>query len=319
MVYKEEFKQLDQLQAAELLPEQVTKVYVVHNPEAGSYDSALVREMLEQQFTDNNWEYTIYEITGQEEVTELVRAAAEQGYDLFVASGGDGTISSVASGLIGTGLPMAIIPAGTVNALARELKIPFDLGQALSLLGQQPAIAEIDALQVGEQFFLLQVGVGVSSLSMRETERDNIRRFGRLAYFWPGIKHLLNFQPQRFNLVVDGHRYRVRAAEVTVANASSLRGSPLRWGPNIRLDDGQVEACIIKARTALDYLRLGYNLVLKQESRDPSIRYLPVKQEITIDVNHPLPVEGDGEIIGKTPVQIQVVPKAVRIIVPGGD
>jgi len=318
MVYQEELKELDRLQAAELSSEQVVKVYVVHNPEAGSYDSVVVRKMLEQYFINRNWEYTIYEITGQEVATELVRTAAEQGYELFIAAGGDGTVSSVASGLVGTGLPMAIIPAGTVNALARELKIPFDLGEALGLLGRQHAIAEIDALQVGAQFFLLEVGVGIGSLSMHETERYQIRRFGRLAYFWPGLKHLLNFQPQRFNLVVDGHRYRVRAAEVVVVSASTLRGSPLRWGPNIRPDDGQVEACIIRARTALDYFRLGYNMILQQESRDPSIRYLPVKWEITIDVKRPLPVEGDGEIIGQTPVRVQVVPQAVRIIVPGG-
>jgi YegS/Rv2252/BmrU family lipid kinase len=316
MVYQENHEELKTYDETESLAEDGIKVYVVYNPEAGSYDAALVREMLERYFASTHWDYTIYEITGQENMGELIGEAVNQGYRLFIAAGGDGTISSVASGLAHTGLVMGIIPAGTVNALARELTIPIDLEGALQLLVGEHTVKEIDALRVGEQFFLLQIGVGLSSLSMRETERNNIRRFGRLAYFWPGIRHLMNFQPQRFTLVVDDKRYRVRAAEVTVTNASNLRGSPFRWGPHIRPDDGQVEACIIRARTGLDYLRLAWNVLLYQESRDPNVRYLTVRQKIAIAVDEPLPVEGDGEIIGQTPVQIQVVPQALRVITP---
>ncbi len=91
---------------------------------------------------------------------------------------------------------------------------------------------------------------------------------------------------------------------------------PLRWGPDIRSDDGRLDVCIIRARTLFDYLGLLWHALLGQHKRNPNIRYLIAERRIVISTRHPLPVQADGEIIGETPIKIRVAPHAVRVVVP---
>ena len=101
-----------------------------------------------------------------------------------------------------------------------------------------------------------------------------------------------------------------------VANGGVLGVPPFRWGPNIRPDDGKVDVCIVSARTALDYLGLIWHTILGQQRRDRNVRYLTAARNIAISADQPLPIQADGEIIGETPLQIDIVPNALKVIVP---
>jgi diacylglycerol kinase family enzyme len=169
---------------------------------------------------------------------------------------------------------------------------------------------------VGDKLFVLQIGIGIGSLMVRDTARAAKRRFGRAAYLWTGLKRLLGYQPQRFTIVVDGQRLRPRAAEIMIANGGMLGAPPLRWGPDIRPDDGRIDVCVVSARTAIDYIKVAWHIVSGQQRRGRYIRYLSAREQIIVSGDHPLPVQADGEIIGETPLTVQVVPSAVRVIVP---
>jgi diacylglycerol kinase family enzyme len=208
------------------------------------------------------------------------------------------------------------LPIGTSNVLARELEIPIRLEGACALLNEPLSTLDIDAMQVGKKYFILHIGIGVDSMVMRETDRASKRRFGRLAYIWNMLRQLVGFEPQRFMLVVDGKRSRMRAAQVLVANGGVLGVVPLRWGPNIHPNDGLINICVVNARTILDYLGIAWHTVLRQHRRSHRLRYLSAQQTISVNAKRRLPIQADGEIIGYTPVQIQVVPRAVRVIVP---
>jgi diacylglycerol kinase family enzyme len=171
-------------------------------------------------------------------------------------------------------------------------------------------------MQVGEKFYVLQIGIGIDSLMIRDTEREAKRRFGRAAYIWTAFTRLIGFQPARFTIVVDGLRSRPRASQVLVANGGVLGVPPFRWGPHIQPNDGRIDVCIVSARTVLDYLGFAWHTLLGQQRRDRHVRYISARQSIAISSDRPMPVQGDGEIIGETPVQIQVVPRAVQVIVP---
>jgi YegS/Rv2252/BmrU family lipid kinase len=293
-----------------------SRVFVVLNPVAGRSTAGDVRQALGRHFAAGTWQQEIYETTGQERVAEIVRGALVRGADLVVAAGGDGTVSDVAEALVHTDVPLGILPAGTANILARELGIPIDLDGACALLAGEHAATSIDAMQIGENYFVLHIGIGIDSLMIRDTERAAKRRFGRAAYLWAAARWLIGHQPRRFTIAVDGQRSRPRAAQVLIANGGVLGVSPLRWGLHIRPDDGQVDVCVISARTLFDYLRVGWHVVFGQHDRDPNIRYVSATRSITIDADRPLPAQADGEIIGQTPVQVRVVPDAVRLIVP---
>jgi YegS/Rv2252/BmrU family lipid kinase len=258
----------------------------------------------------------VYETSGDEQVADVVRAALEQGHDLVIAAGGDGTVSDVAEALIGTDVPLGIIPVGTANVLARELGLPLDLESACALLAGDRATTSIDAMQVGDKAFFLHIGVGIDSLMIRDTHRAAKRRFGRAAYVWSALKWLIGYQPRRFTIAVDGRRLRPRAAQVLIANGGVMGMAPLRWGPHIRPDDGRIDVCVLSARSLRDYLRIGWQVLMGHRRRSPNIRYLAAQRSIVIDCDRPLPIQGDGEIIGETPVQVQVIPDAVRVVVP---
>lgn len=296
-------------------PKYLTKVYIILNPMAGNCDADRVRRTLEQKMSAQ-WAYTIYETTGEECLADVIRQQIDQGYELFVAVGGDGTVSGVADGLAQTGLPLGIIPLGTGNALARELKIPQELDQALQILAGKQRTIIVDALKLEQRFFVLDISVGFSSFLMRETGRWSKQRFGRLAYVWTGIRQFIGFQPERFTLTVDGRSYRFRAAQVTVTNARIMGASPFQWGPHIKVDDGQLDLCIVRAWSLFSYIRLAWNLVWCREAQDPTMRYLPVTQEAVVDAERVLPVQADGESIGQTPVHVHVAPQILRVIIP---
>jgi YegS/Rv2252/BmrU family lipid kinase len=296
--------------------EQLSRVFVVLNPMAGNSTAADVHAALDRHFSAEIWTQEIYETTGDEQVADIVRTALERGCDLVVAAGGDGTVSEVAEALVHTDIPLGIIPVGTANVLARELGLPLDLEGACALLAGERATNSIDAMQVGDKAFFLQIGIGIDSLMIRDTDRAAKRRFGRAAYLWTALKWLIGYQPRRFTIAVDGRRLRPRAAQVLIANGGVQGMPPFSWGPHNSPDDGRIDVCVVSARSLSDYLRVGWQVLIGHRRRGPNISYYSAERSIVVDADRPLPVQADGEILGETPVQVQVIPDAVVVVVP---
>jgi diacylglycerol kinase (ATP) len=293
-----------------------SRLFVILNPAAGTYSAREVREALGRHFDRGDGSCEIYETTGREDLTEVARAAAERGFEVVVAGGGDGSVSAVANGLVGTSAALGIIPLGTANVLARELGIPVDPDGACALLSGPNSIARIDAIEAGHRHNYTQVGIGIDALMIRDTRREAKRRFGRLAYLWTGFTRLLGFQPRRFLTVVDGRSRRTRALEVVLANCGTMGQPPFRWGPNIRPDDGRISVCIIRARNLIDYLVLAWQVILNRHRSSRHVTFLVAERTIAVAVDKPLPVQADGEIIGETPVDARVIPSDMAVVVP---
>lgn len=298
--------------------QQQPQVLVVLNPLAGTCTADEVREALERHFTPVGKAYEVYETTGEkdEDIAAIVRAALERDFKMVVAVGGDGTVSEVAEGLIHTETPFGIIPAGTANVLARELGIPVVLDNACALIAGEHQMTSLDAMQVGEKYYILQIGIGLDSIMIRDTERTAKRRFGRAAYLWTAFTRLMGYQPRRFTIVADGQRTRPRAAQVLIANGGVLGTPPFSWGPHISPSDGRIDVCILSARVITDYLGVVWHSLIGQQRRDRRLRYLSATRSIMLTTDRPIPVQADGEIIGETPLQVHVVPSAVRVIIP---
>jgi len=205
------------------------RVFVVLNPMAGSSNALDIRQALQRKLGEQI-QIDIYETTGDEDVVAIVRDELANNPSVVVAAGGDGTISEVAEALVGTETRLGIIPVGTANVFARELGIPLDLDGACALLDDQPTTASVDAMKVGQQYFVLQIGIGIDSLMIRDTNRESKRRFGRAAYMWTAFTRLIGYQPTRFTIVADGKRLRPRALQVLIANGGVLGAPPFRWG-----------------------------------------------------------------------------------------
>jgi YegS/Rv2252/BmrU family lipid kinase len=298
------------------------RVFIVLNPNSGSF-AGEIREILCRHFGDEQGgTCRIHLLDAGQDVKLLVKEAIEGGARLVVAAGGDGTVAAVADGLIGSDVPLGILPLGTANVLARELGLPLEPDEACALLASSEETATLDAMRVGGRPFFTQVGVGLDSLMIRDTDTGAKRRLGRLAYLWTGAVRLAGFQPRRFLIRVDDQGDRqIRASQVLVANVGTLGQPPFRWGPGIRPDDGELTVCVLRARTVLAYLRLAVSVARGAQRADPSTRYFKARKRVRIGMTRPsspLPVQADGEIIGQTPVDVELLPGAVRVVVPPG-
>jgi len=291
------------------------KALLVLNPAAGGHGFDTLRQALARHIAGRGIRYCIYETSPDERIDEAIRKRVGEGFDMIAVVGGDGTVSGVAGGLVGTSVPLGIIPTGTGNILARELDIPLNTERALRLIAGDHHIRKIDAMRVGDRTFILNIGVGISALTVRDTAGKDKSRFGMLAYVWTAFIKIFQFRPRRFTLTVDGKVLRIRSPEVAIANSGIIGTMLLPDAPDIRIDDGALDLCIVRAHSIRDYPVLVLNILARRPLRR-SVRCLKASSSITIETERPLLVQADGEIAGRTPITVDVLPGAVGVIVP---
>jgi YegS/Rv2252/BmrU family lipid kinase len=299
--------------------QQKPKTFVVMNPVAGVSQPETVREKIETALQARDIPFEIYETTGEEDLRQKVRNAVKQGYRLFVSAGGDGTLSSVIDGLVGTQIPLIILPTGTWNTVAQIMNIPLQIDPALELVFQEHEIRTVDALQVDQGFFVLSVSAGVGSRTMEDVKREEKRHFGKLVDLWKGIKQIMEFRSYLFDIKIDGQPARFRASELMVANSASLGLKALQLDPGIRMDDGKLNVCRIYANTLGEYFKLAISMLRGDQKHNWNVLCMEASKEVEIHCREKLPVQGDGDIIGRLPVTVKIYPKAVQIVTPANS
>lgn len=299
--------------------EEKRNIYIVLNPVAGNASAEEIHDLLEKYFPEERYTYDVYETTGKEDVAELTRQACREGADLVIAAGGDGTVAGVVNGLVGTDIPLGIIPVGTGNGLARALKLPLDIEDAIEVIGGENERMRLDLMKVGDKYYTLNVSAGISGEAMRSTPAKVKRRFGISAYVWTILNKVVEFNPRRYRLCIDGSSMQVKATEVLISNGSLLENPPAPLGPPAEFKDGELDVYIISARTLRDYLRLVWELLTRSPRRASDVHHLRVSKSIVIEsLGEAQPTQGDGEIIGETPLEVLITPRAVEVITPKG-
>jgi diacylglycerol kinase family enzyme len=271
----------------------------------------------------------------QNHATEIGREARDGGYDVVVAFGGDGTLNEVANGLAGTDLPVAVLPGGSTNVVARTLGMPNDVVDAtehlLSLADDwQPR--RIDLGMVDERYFVFACGVGIDATVVRRVDANPKLKAsaGPYYYSWAGVsgfyrKYLLN--PIRVRTTVDG-REPVEGVTAIVQNSDPFTyfaSRPIRVCEGIAIDDGTLSVAVLKRATQRDMPTLISRLF--SESR-PAARH---KQVLHFDdVAHavveavsetkdgsirPFPLQVDGDYIGERErVEMKAAPAALTVV-----
>lgn len=303
----------------ETRPLESLKVLLILNPVSGLVDETTRLTHYQSFFVSRGWECRVFHTAAGTSTVAAVRTAIAQGASLVAVSGGDGTISEAATALRGSSVPMGILPSGTGNILARDLGIPLNADRALELLVSEHRLRPIDLMQVGDRCHALNVSIGISAQTMATIERQQKKRFGILAYILNGLANLTGARLHRLEIHVDGTKYRVRASEVMVGNSSLVGFRRMLRHLEILPDDGAVDVIISRALTLWDWLLVLINFVLGIKSNKPRFHILQARQSIQVSSISPLTVQADGDVIGQTPVDIQVAAGAVQVIVPGSS
>jgi diacylglycerol kinase family enzyme len=255
--------------------------------------------------------------------TRLDRPAGElvadaRAFDRVVVSGGDGTLAQVFGGLVGTNVPLAIVPSGTGNVLGQAVGVNPDLRQACDdALNPECGMIPLDLGLLNDRvYFALRLSVGYEALVTRDTTRELKTRFGKLAYLWQAVRHALHLPATRYRIDVDGQVLRRRAESVWVANTSTLGILGLQLDPIISLCDRQLDLCLFRF-TATHDLRRVLRWLLQGERLPATVvtRYT-VQRYVNIVASSRQPVQVDGDATGETPCRIRVVPVGVLVCTP---
>ena len=302
-------------------------VLVLFSPSISRFAPEEVLSALEHALGMAGLKYRVFEVPGGGEarpaVLREIERALEEGCERVIAVGGDGTVSMAGEGLARSaeGRPPAylgIIPAGTANVLAGELGVAGSLEGAVAAAASptlDTSSITLDAIRVEQRFCFTQVGVGPDALMIRDTTRESQEKLGRMAYMFTFLKRAFRQPSRRFQIELDGSLLRAHAWQIIVANAGSLGAPPFTWGPGIDPTDGVLNLCVFDVREPFDYARLAWRFLLGRHRKDESTRYFRVREEVVIRSDRPVLVQGDGEILGKTPVTLRVAPKAVHVLV----
>lgn len=291
-----------------------TRALIIFNPNAGQAGS-LEHDIFEARdiWREHGWQVSIEPTRAPGDGTRIARAAAEQGYDVVVAAGGDGTVNEVINGLAGTRTALGALPVGTVNVWIRELGLPLQpRAAAEALLECQPRA--IDLGRAGDRYFLLMCGVGFDAAVTAEVGAAEKRRLGIFAYALRALNLAARFRGTPTRITIDGKAFRSRVLMVVLGN-SQLYGGVMKVTARASLDDGLLDVCIIKGNTLWSAPFRLFSIVTQRYNLDPKLEYHRAR-EVRISSRRPLPVQVDGDHIGQTPMVFQAVPGALLALLP---
>jgi diacylglycerol kinase (ATP) len=296
------------------VPGPETRALIVFNPAAGQAEQLLGElQACGDILRAGGWEVELTPTAGPGDGTRIAREAAEAGYTVVIAAGGDGTINEVINGLAGTHTALGALPIGTMNVWIRELGLPLQPRAAAEAL-LRARIRPIDLGRAGQRYFLLMAGVGFDAAVVTEVRSREKRLLGAFAYVLRALDLATRFRGTRVRLVVDGKLLRRRTLMIVLGN-SQLYAGVMKITARASIDDGLLDLCVIKGNSLLEAPMRLLSIFLQRHTGDREIEYHRARS-VTIDAREQLPVQVDGDHIGHTPITIEAIPGALYALLP---
>lgn len=297
------------------------RALLIANPAAartGPEAVAAVRRVLRRA----GWRAEVRATIGPGDARTLAEEAVAEGMDVVAVFGGDGTVMQAAAALVGTGTSLGLIPGGTGNLLAGNLRIPASPGRAAeAMVRAAPRPFDLGRMERpdGVHYFAVACGAGYDARVMTATQAAAKHRWGMLAYTATTFRLLGELRSRPHRITVDGTAFEARAAMVLVANCSEVIPPFVRMGPGIRPDDGILDVVVVRAENLPTAVRAVWDILRSRSVArgDGAFVAYARGREITVATDEPEPVQLDGDPGGVTPFTATVVPAAVRILVPG--
>jgi diacylglycerol kinase (ATP) len=293
---------------------------VIYNPASGRGRGARRRETARALLGDA-FDWIATEQPGH--ATELACAAAND-HDIVVACGGDGTVGDVVRGIWQaashqatrqqTDAPMlGILPLGTGNDVARNLNIPLDVESACRVL-LAGKLRRVDLGMANGVPFINNAGAGFDAQVMSAMNSSIRFLTGRPAFLLAILKTLPTFQPFSLTVSSDGDQPRTLEAMMIAVLNGPVFAAGLRAAPLARVDDGLLDVMIVRAISKWRLLPLVLRVFCGRHAGHSAIEIRQART-LTIDTTPAQPVNIDGDVRGQTPLNIQLLPQALRVLV----
>lgn len=285
-------------------------ILFIINPISGGKEKqkipALIEAYLDRSKFNANFSFTGY--IGH--AAELAEEAAGKNFDVIVAVGGDGTINEVAGKVMAQKKILGIIPFGSGNGLARALHIPLKLKKAIEVINNFK-VETIDAASLNGKYFFNMAGMGFDAHISTVFAGNKTR--GLKGYIEMGLKEIKSYQPEQYELEIDGVNYKRDAFIISIANSSQY-GNNVHISPNSLLNDGLLEVCVIKPVSLYKLPVLVYEMLRSKTHQSKLVEIINGKKiSVTRTKENSVHVDGEPFFMGKN-IEIEIIPAALNVI-----
>jgi YegS/Rv2252/BmrU family lipid kinase len=287
------------------------RILFILNPISGTVKKAgipqLVENYLDHSLFDPVFRYTEY--AGH--ATEIAQEACEDGYDIVVAVGGDGTINEVGRALIHTSTAMGILPCGSGNGLARHLKIPMNMKKALSIINQCD-IRELDYGTINNNPFFCTCGMGFDAFISQKFAEGGKR--GKLKYMQLVLSQGLRYKGEPYDITIGNEELHHFAYLVSCANASQY-GNNAYIAPQASMSDGLLDIIVMDPFGFLDAPEMSFDMMNKTLDRSSKVQTFRTDHiHVHRQEEGPVHYDGDPVMMGKD-IDVKIVKRGIRIVV----
>ncbi len=299
---------------------------LIHNPNAGNGGTKR-RKLLDvarRIFASGGINVDMQETRGPGDATEIAQKAATSGRELVIACGGDGTLNEIVNGLAtqsnGHRVPLALLPGGTANILAKELDLPWDIPRAAQKLigGDIKDIALGLATPLNEpqkkRYFLSVAGSGPDGMIVYSIDLDLKARVGILAYWWQGVREVFRYQFPRFRVKADGKSV---DASLVITGRTKNYGGPFKITTQADLYEDKFEVLTLTTQSGWRYLSYLPPLWFDKLRGTEGVEFWKADTVVCEPLNgKTVYAQIDGEPLARLPVEFKIVPHALKLLVP---
>ena len=297
----------------------LTRALLITNPAAARTHAKAVGA-IQDVLVSGGWSVEVRATAGPSDARRFAQEARGQDFDVVVCHGGDGTAMQVAAGIVGSGIPLGIVPGGTGNVLAGNLHLPHGVTRAArALLTARPRHIDLGVIERadGPHYFAVAAGTGFDAQLMADTGLAAKRRWKVGAYFGRALVTLSQVKSAAHRVTIDGVGHDVRAAMLLVLNCGQLPPGFIRLRKGIEPDDGWLDVVALRADGMLESAAAVLELLWRSDNGGGRGRVWWARgRTVRVDVaDAPRPVQLDGEVTGTTPFEARLLPGALAVLV----
>ena len=287
------------------------RIRFIVNPISGIGRQKVIPKLIDEVLDSNRFEAEIAYTSHPKHAHNLSIEAAAQGFDLVAIVGGDGSVNEAGSGLLYSQTALAIIPTGSGNGLARHLKVPLKLRDAIGMINHHH-IQSIDTGRLNGHPFMGVAGVGFDAHIAWEFARFGKRGF--FSYFKIVLREYMRFKEETYTIQNNNESQKAKAFLLTAANSSQF-GNRATIAPEARLDDGKMKVCLLRKFTLLDAPFVAFRLFNSTIHRSRFMRVLEGTHFEVSKAGCRAHVDGDPVNL-PGPLHIDVLPSSLKVVVP---
>lgn len=292
--------------------EQKKKIVFIINPVSGIGRQKTAEPAILKYLDHSKYFHEIAYTAYAHHAVEIAKAASQNGIDIVVSIGGDGSANDVAQGLVHSETIMGLIPVGSGNGLAHHLKIPISLKKSIGIINNLK-ISRIDTATINDKLFISVAGLGFDALVAEEFE--NCGKRGFWSYLNNVLKQFRVYKPSNYKISFEEKEINRPALLVSFANSDQF-GYNVCIAPGAAINDGFIDLCIISPVSTFSAALMAHKFFLKNINSSRHVEIYKIK-EVNVEVSEDVSCHVDGDPVERThSATVKIAPKSLNIIIP---